>query len=91
MQIERTPTPPPDFVVDHDALSQLQITLRDKTGLLNIEQLEQLRATCLAVIWKRRADWDRTDLIKELAETVETYVEEVALDDMDYNAPMNGF
>ena len=91
MQIERTPTPLPDFVVDTDAVSQLQVILRNKTDLLNIEQLEQLRATCLALVWKHRTDWDRAGLIKALADTIERYVEEVALDDMDSTSTLNGY
>ena len=91
MVIERTPTPLPDFVLDIEGLTQLQTTLRDKTDPLNIEQLEQLRAACLAVVWKHRSKWDRSGLIKELKDTVDRYVEEVSLDDMDSSSPVNGY
>lgn len=91
MQIERTPTPLPDFIVDPESISQLRDILRDKTDLLNIEHLEQLRATCLALVWKHRTDWNRAGLVRELAKTVERYVEEVALDDIDSPSPMHGY
>ena len=81
--IERTPTPLPDFVVNENELAQLQTALRDKTEPLNVEELEQLRAACLALVWKHRSEWDRGALIRELRQTVERYVDEVGLDDME--------
>lgn len=83
MVIERTPTPLPDFVVSEDEVAQLKVDLRDKTEPLNVEELEQLRAACLALVWKHRSEWDRSALIRELRQTVERYVDEVGLDDMD--------
>lgn len=87
MQIERTPTPLPDFVVDIEELSRLEADLRDKTSPLNVEELEQLRAACLALVWKHRSDWNRTALIQELRRVVERFVEEVNFDDMDSGSP----
>lgn len=81
--VERTPTPLPDFIVNEDELAQLRVALREKTEPLNVEELEQLRAACLALVWKHRAEWDRSSLIQELRRTVERYVDEVGLDDMD--------
>ena len=81
--IERTPTPLPDFVINEDEVAQLKADLRDKTDPLNVEELEQLRAACLALVWKHRSEWDRSALIRELRQTVERYVDEVNLDDMD--------
>lgn len=75
--IERTPTPLPDFICDEELLSQLQNTLATATSSLNVEQLEQLRATCLAALWRRRTEWDRDSLIKELMDMVKDFVEEV--------------
>lgn len=86
MEIERTPTPLPDFHVDEGALLQLKALLRDSTGSLNVEQLEQLRATCLSCIWRHRTEWDRDGLVQELTELVKEFVEEVALDDVDMAA-----
>lgn len=86
MEVERTrtPTPPlPEFRLNEASLLELRALLRDQTGALNVEQLEQLRATCLSCIWRRRTDWDRDNLIRELTELVNEFVEEVRLDAVD--------
>lgn len=83
VEIERSPTPLPDFHLDEDLLSILKITLRDGTAPLVVEQLEQLRATCLGCIWRHRTEWDRTAVTRELIEVVNEFVDEVTSDDMD--------
>jgi ATPase family AAA domain-containing protein 2 len=88
MEVEREPTPLPDFIVDEAQVDVLKAMLVSQTGLLNIEQLEQLRATCLGVVWRHRADWDRAGLVKELTETVQEFVEEVGAVDAD-TAPVD--
>ncbi|KAI0751701.1 AAA-domain-containing protein [Daedaleopsis nitida] len=88
MEVERSPTPPlPDFVLDEDALAEFKAYLRDATGSLNVEQLEQLRATCLGIVWRHRTEWDRGSLVRELKEEARQFVEEVSLDDMDAPSP----
>ena len=88
MEVERTPTPPlPDFHLDEAALEGLGNYLRDMTGSLTVEQLEQLRATCLGLVWKHRQEWDRANLLRELRQEAQTFVEEVAMDDMDAGSP----
>lgn len=79
----RTPTPLPDFHVDEGLLSQLQGSLRGNTSSLNVEQLEQLRATCLGAVWRRRSEWDRDTLVRELQDLVGDFVEEVGMHDKD--------
>ena len=84
IEIERSPSPPlPDFHVDIGLVEDLRQTLRDSTGSLTIEQLEQLRATCLGNLWRHRSDWDRDDLVRELQGVVKIFVEEVTADDCD--------
>jgi hypothetical protein len=83
MVIERTPTPLPEFHVEHGLVLSLRSDLRDATELLNIEQLEQLRATCLGCIWRQRTEWDRDGLVRELKEVVKEFVHEVADDTLD--------
>lgn len=83
MSIERTPTPLPEFHVDNSLLYNLKSTLRNTTGSLTVEQLEQLRATCLSCIWRHRSEWDRDALVRELKDTVQEFVEEVAEDMSD--------
>ncbi|KAF8992931.1 hypothetical protein BDQ17DRAFT_1253402 [Cyathus striatus] len=77
--VERSPSPPlPDFHIDESLVEELQRNLRDSTGNLTIEQLEQLRATCLGNVWRHRKEWDRDELVRELLDVVKEFVEEVA-------------
>jgi hypothetical protein len=78
MIIERTPTPPlPDFHVDDMLLSELHKQLVSRTQPLNVEQLEQLRATCLGSVWRCRVEWERDGLVRELMGVVKEFVEDV--------------
>lgn len=84
IEIERTPSPPlPNFHVDISLVEELRQTLRDDTASLTIEQLEQLRATCLGNLWRHRSDWDRDGLVRELQGVVKDFVEEVSAADGD--------
>ena len=80
MVIERTPTPLPEFHIDSSLIDKLKSDLRDTTGSLTVEQLEQLRATSLGCVWRHRTEWDRDALVRELREIVMEFVEEVAED-----------
>ena len=83
IEVDREPTPLPDFHFDQNALTCLGDGFRDTTDLLNIEQLEQLRASCLGCIWAHRSDWDRDNLILELGKILRDFVEEVQADHED--------
>ncbi|KAF7799964.1 hypothetical protein EIP86_011207 [Pleurotus ostreatoroseus] len=85
--VERTPTPLPDFHVDEDLLHRLRDDFKNRTSVLNVEQLEQLRATCLGAVWRHRTEWDRTALLTELRDTVQEFVAEIVSDDMDAGSP----
>ena len=81
VEVERSPSPPlPDFHVDTDLIEDLRQMLCDSTASLTIEQLEQLRATCLGNVWRHRSDWDRDALARELQDVVKDFVEEVSAD-----------
>jgi hypothetical protein len=80
IEVDREPTPLPDFHFDQNALTHLGDDFRDTTDLLNVEQLEQLRASCLGCIWAHRSDWDRDNLIVELGKILRDFVEEVRAD-----------
>ncbi|KZT23205.1 AAA-domain-containing protein [Neolentinus lepideus HHB14362 ss-1] len=83
MDVARSISPVhPDFHVDEDFLASLKDDLVKDTGLLNIEQLEQLRASCLGCVWHHRFDWDRDALIKELKGVVEDFIDQVSQEDM---------
>jgi len=78
MVVERTPTPPlPDFHVSSALVSDLRQLLTVETANLTIEQLEQLRATCLGTVWRHRKEWNRDELVKELLRDVKEFVDEV--------------
>ena len=83
IEVDREPTPLPDFHFDQNGLTRLGDDFRDTTDLLNVEQLEQLRASCLGCIWAHRSDWDRDNLILELGKILRDFVEEVRADHED--------
>lgn len=58
----------PPFKVSQQALGKLMADILSRTYNFNIEQLEQLRATCFDAVWRHRADWDRTKLVALLDE-----------------------
>lgn len=80
MEIDRAPTPLPDFHLPEYDLDVLRRELRDNTSSLSVEQLEQLRAMCLGAVWRRRSEWDRTEMVKEVRDVMREFVEEVRLD-----------
>lgn len=86
MEIARTPTPLPDFHIDEYAMEQLKDYLRVSTAELNIEELEQLRATCLATVWRHRTEWDRTALVDELLSIAKEFVQEVLAEDAEMSS-----
>ena len=53
------------------------------TELLNVEQLDQLRASCLGRVWAHRSEWNRDDLILELSKVLRNFVDEVRADHED--------
>jgi len=75
-QTARRPTSPilPDFTVNQSLLANLREHLGRGTAHLTIEQLEELRATCLDCIWRRRADWDRSAMLSEMITSVSQYM-----------------
>ncbi|BEI93938.1 uncharacterized protein CcaverHIS019_0603970 [Cutaneotrichosporon cavernicola] len=79
----RSPTPEPEvvdqrLVVPTDELEKLGGALKHSTGQLNVEELEQLRASLLDRIWRARQEWDRTALLSNMREAVSRFVAEAA-------------
>jgi hypothetical protein len=70
----------PPFVCPPLALDHLRNHLLAASKLFNIDQLLQLRAACFDGVWKRRADWDRSALIKELEELADKIEKAVRLE-----------
>ena len=87
VELERSPTPLPDFHVDEHLLSTLQYDLCTRTAQLSVELLEQLRATLLGCIWRRRTEWDRDELVRELKDTLKEFLEDFAAASGDTDSP----
>ncbi|KIM42662.1 hypothetical protein M413DRAFT_70190 [Hebeloma cylindrosporum] len=82
--VERSPTPPlPEFHVSQFLLSELCQLLKDRTGGLSVEQLEQLRATSLGTVWRHRKEWNRDALVEELLKDAKEFIEEVGESEFD--------
>lgn len=77
------PAPLPDFHVDEALLSALETRFVAQTEALNVEELEQLRATALNCIWRHRQAWDRDSCLRELVGIVDEFVEEACLEEGD--------
>lgn len=72
-----TPEPLPDFVLEPSTLAALKTLLVDETQALNVDQLEQLRASCYDGIWRSRKEWDRTQLVADLTALANEFIDEV--------------
>lgn len=71
------PEPHPPFYVPHEELKQLSAFLEKHTLDLTVDELEQLRAACYDAIWRARRDWDKSNLVKEIYEMANEFVEEL--------------
>lgn len=60
-----------EFVLNKKMLDDFAKRLCKVTAGFNVSQLEQVRAVCFDTIWQHRKEWDRDDLVVELASTVE--------------------
>lgn len=76
-------TPLPPFVVPD--LTNLENTLAISTDEFTLEELEQLRALALGIIWKRRADWDRHEMVRDVQTAVQEFVERVKAEEGIHN------
>lgn len=83
----RSPTPLPDFHMNEQSLLDLQHQLKTRTSQLSVEQLEQLRATCLDSVWHHRTEWDRDPLVQELLHVLNAFLEDCSVGIMSDAAP----
>ncbi len=75
----RSPSPPPPiFVVNDDNVTTLETSFVEHTSHLTVEQLEQLRATCLGCIWRHRQEWNRDALVREMMDVIAEFSEEAS-------------
>jgi hypothetical protein len=73
----RHPTPHPPFLVSSRGVQTLREMLTNGTDAFTIEDLEQLHAIALKIVWTYRADWDRSTMIHELLEICGRFVTQV--------------
>jgi len=67
----------PPFHLPSSPLRDLTSSLKHETDCLNVDQLEQLRAMSLDKVWRRRTDWDRTNVLQEVQEVLRRFIAEV--------------
>ena len=73
----RQPTPHPLFLVSDRGIETLRTILTSETAAFTIEDLEQLHAIALKIVWTHRAAWDRSTMIHELLEICGRFVNQV--------------
>lgn len=60
-----SPTPHPSLVRDPARIERLLQNVTQRTADFTLEQLEQVYAACMDIIWRLRHEWDRTVVISE--------------------------
>lgn len=68
------PTPEPPLVVDTQEASDVVDFLAQNTAELTIEELEQVYAAVVEIIWNHRASWDRNVIIHHITQHLEDIV-----------------
>ncbi|OCF30797.1 hypothetical protein I316_07520 [Kwoniella heveanensis BCC8398] len=74
---EPEPIVHPPFVLPQEDLNVLRAELSALTATLNIDQLEQLRASLFDIIWRGRAEWDRREIVKKMTARLVEWAQEV--------------
>ena len=67
----------PPFVLPSHLWHEFESTLRDDTADLSIDDLEQIRAGCFDRLWRRRGDWDRTEVVRECLDWARDHMKEI--------------
>lgn len=72
------PRPPdPPLLLDHNTLKAFHRDLVNKTNDFTIEQLEQVNAAIMDLIWKHRNSWDRNDIIVDAEFALKEVLEDI--------------
>ncbi|KAK6524410.1 hypothetical protein TWF281_011318 [Arthrobotrys megalospora] len=71
------PPPDPPLQLDEDELAAFHKYLVDTSIGYTIEQLEQVNAAIMDLVWQYRADWDRNKILREAKEVVKEVVEDI--------------
>ncbi|RVD84862.1 uncharacterized protein DFL_003199 [Arthrobotrys flagrans] len=75
--IRRPSTTDPPLQLDEDELRNFHIYLVETSEDYTIEQLEQVNAAIMDLVWQYRADWDRNKILREAKEIVKEVVEDI--------------
>ncbi|WVF66682.1 hypothetical protein IAT40_001423 [Kwoniella sp. CBS 6097] len=67
----------PPFVLPEADLDTLRAESNSLTSNLNIDQLEQLRASLFDIIWRGRGEWDRREIVKKMTARLVEWSREV--------------
>lgn len=77
-QLPQPQQPPrPMLFVPHHMYVQLAQLLIEETENQTVEELEQLRAASLGCVWRHRASWDKTQLLREMLATANAFITQV--------------
>jgi ATPase family AAA domain-containing protein 2 len=69
----------PRFIIDQGSLNALREALTKKTSGMSVEQLEQINASLMAVIWDKRGEWNRNHVVKAVEDAFNETVRDIEL------------
>jgi len=70
--------PDPPLLLEQTELASFLRTLVQRTNGFSIEQLEQVNAAIMDVIWRHRGSWDRNEILVEAEEALNDALEDIA-------------
>jgi len=70
-------SPPQVLLVDNRLLSNLHDEMVANSSGLSLEQLEQVHAALMDVIWKMRGDWNRNKITQEVKNAFNETIEDI--------------
>jgi len=78
-----SPTPHPSCIRDPARVERLLQEVTRQTAGYTLEQLEQVYAACMDIIWRLRHEWDRTVVIAETENCVRRILGEIEMMKME--------
>ncbi|KAF3912279.1 hypothetical protein AA313_de0203079 [Arthrobotrys entomopaga] len=75
--LRRPPTPDPPLQLDEEDLNSFHRHLVDVSEGFTIEQLEQVNAAVMDLVWQHRASWDRNEILREAREVIGEVKEDI--------------
>ncbi|KAK6540508.1 hypothetical protein TWF694_009298 [Orbilia ellipsospora] len=75
--LRRPPSPDPPLNLDEDDLNAFHRHLVDVSEGFTIEQLEQVNAAVMDLVWQHRASWDRNEILREAREVIGEVKEDI--------------